>query len=202
MKLKKTPYPLPRKVQLYVFLFFIGLFVTNAQESNWQMDPNHSKIGFSIPYFKIGEIKGTFDAYSGSFTEDKEDITAIQIVINTASINTNQQKRDEHLKTNDFFGAEQHPEITFSSTSVKKLSNKEYEITGDLSMTGITKPITLKALYKGSYVHPRFKNTRKVFTITGMLLREDFKVGTNYAPAKIALGNEVQLVAEIQLIQK
>ena len=96
MQRKKTPYPLPKKTQLYVLLFFIGFFVTNAQESKWQIDPDHSKIGFSIPYFKIGEIKGTFDAYSGSFTED---ITAIQIVINTAFINTNQQKRDEHLKT-------------------------------------------------------------------------------------------------------
>ncbi|WP_164914073.1 YceI family protein [Aquimarina sediminis] len=202
MRFKEKHYRFVKKELLYVFLLFFGLFITNAQKSNWQIDPAHSTIGFSIPYFKVGEIKGIFSDYSGSFVENEGEITAINIVIKTVSIHTNQQKRDEHLRTNDFFGAEHYPEIKFVSSSFTKISDKEYELKGNLTMSGITKEIILKATYKGSYVHPKFKNTRKIFTITGELLREDFKVGTNYPPAKFALGNEVSLVAGIQLIKE
>ncbi len=174
----------------------------SAQGSTWEIDPNHSNINFGVSYFKVGEIKGVFKKYKGNITQQKDDIASINITIQTASINTNQTDRDKHLKTKDFFDANKHPEIKFISTEIIKTANNEYTIKGNFTMTGITKPIVLKAVDNGSYVHPRFKTDNKFITVTGIIKREDFNVGTNYAPAKFALGNDVDLVAEIQLTKR
>lgn len=176
-------------------------FAATAQESTWTIDPSHSTINFDISYFKVGTIKGVFDRYSGSFSEENDGITAINIAIETASINTNQKDRDKHLRSDDFFSAEAHPEIRFKSTGIQKTGTGTYEIKGDFTMSGITKPIVLKGEDKGSFIHPRFKTNNKFVTVTGLINRDDFKVGANYPPAKMALGSEVRLVAEIHLIQ-
>lgn len=186
-------------VQTLILLMFISV---NAQKVNWKIDPAHSDIAFEISYFKVGEIKGNFNKFQGGFTLENGEISSsnINISIETASVNTNQVKRDEHLKSKDFFTAEKYPTIVFKSTSVKKNSDKNYELTGNLTMNGITKSIKLQLHYKGEYIHPRFKNKRKFFNVSGVVNREDFKVGTNYSPAKFALGKEVKLNAEMQLI--
>lgn len=193
-----------KKLVLLFFSFFLMFLSVQAQKKTWKIDPAHSNISFSISYFNIGEIKGTFENYAGSF-KNIDTITKtsnLNINIKTASINTLQSKRDEHLRTNDFFNVNEYPEISFSSTSFKQITDNKYELKGELTMRGITKSITLTAIYKGSYVHPRFKDNRKFFTITGTIPREDFEVGTNYPPAKFALGKQVVLNAEIQLIQE
>ncbi len=190
------------KILILSSLLFVTSFTINAQESTWKIDPNHSKINFDISYFKVGTIKGSFDNYSGSFVQKKDALSQITINIKSASINTNQKDRDKHLRTSDFFGTEAHPEIIFISTSITKTSDKVYKIIGDFTMTGITKSIVLKGIDKGSYVHPRFKTNNKFITITGIIKREDFKVGTNYPPAKFALGKEVHLIGEIHLIEE
>lgn len=193
-----------KKVCLVFSAFFLVFFSVHAQNKIWKIDPAHSNIGFSISYFNVGEIKGTFNNYSGSLISldpiTKE--STLNITIESASINTNQAKRDEHLRTNDFFNTNEYSEIRFTSTSFKTTSDNSYELEGKLTMRGITKPITLTAIYKGEYTHPRFKNNRKFFSITGVILREDFEVGTNYSPAKFALGKKVVLTAEIQLIEE
>lgn len=189
-------------------ILFVGITIflmslsASAQEPAWKIDSNHSKINFGVSYFKVGEIKGVFEAYTGSFIEEKGDMSTLNITIKTASISTNQTDRDKHLKSTDFFSAEEHPEIKFTSTAITKIASDEYEIKGNFTMTGITKSIILKAIDKGDYVHPRFKTTNKFITVTGVIKREDFNVGTNYAPAKFALGNEVILVAEMHLTKE
>jgi len=189
---------------LSIILFWVFI-AAQSQEKLWKIDPAHSKIEFSISYFKVGEIKGVFEDYSGSFSNlngndlEKSDLN---IVIKSASINTNQEKRDAHLKTADFFEASKNPEIKFESTSIAKISDESYEITGNFTMSGITKSLVLSAIYKGSYVHPRFKNQRKFYTISAMIDREEFEVGTKYPPAKIALGKKVKLEATIHIIEE
>ncbi|MDT0606221.1 YceI family protein [Croceitalea rosinachiae] len=184
-------------------LFFCVIALTaGAQESTWKIDSNHSKINFEISYFKVGTIKGAFEAYSGSFTQKNDAFSDVTISIQTASINTNQKDRDKHLRTDEFFNAEEHQEITFTSTEIIKTGKDTYELKGDFTMSGITKPIVLKATEKGSYIHPSFKTSNMFMTITGVIQREAFKVGTNYPPAKFALGKEVSLIAEIQLTKE
>ncbi|OSY87103.1 hypothetical protein WH52_13340 [Tenacibaculum holothuriorum] len=189
---------------MLLFFLFFALSIVKAQQSIWKIDPSHSKINFGISYFKIGEIKGNFDKYEGAFISDNENFenTSVNISIETASINTNQKARDKHLKTKDFFDAETHPKITFESTSMSKVLEKEYKLKGNFTMTGITKPIELKAIYKGSFLHPRYKKKVAIFKINGTIFRKDFKVGTNYPPAKLALGNNVVLDAEIHLTKQ
>ncbi len=195
-----------KKLQKLTFLFLLVFAFgnINAQQNTWKIDPSHSKINFGISYFKIGEIKGVFDTYKGTFISNDEDFNnaTVNITIETASVNTNQPARDKHLKTKDFFDAETYPKITFISTSMSKISEKEYNIKGNFTMTGITKPIELKAIYKGKFLHPRFKKTVAIFKIIGAIAREDFKVGTNYPPAKLALSNKVLLDAEIHLTKQ
>lgn len=189
------------KILFACIILYMTSFSINAQESTWKVDPNHSKINFDISYFKVGKIKGVFDDYSGTFKQKDSKISSIAITLKTASINTNQADRDKHLRSTDFFSAEEHPEIIFISNSITKTGGNSYEIKGDFTMTGITKSITLAVKDNGSYVHPRFKTNNKFITVTGIINREDFKVGTNYPPAKMALGNDVHLIAEIQLTE-
>ena len=197
-----TQKKLQKLALLFLLVFAFGNI--NAQQNTWKIDPSHSKINFGISYFKIGEIKGIFDTYKGTFISTNEDFNnaSVSITIETASINTNQPVRDKHLKTKDFFSVETHPKITFVSTSMTKKAEKEYLIKGNFTMSGITKPIELKAVYKGKFLHPRYKKTVAVFKITGTIVREDFKVGTNYPPAKLALSNKVSLDAEIHLTKQ
>lgn len=188
---------------MLVFVFLITITITTtAQETKWKIDPAHSKISFNVPYFKIGSIKGEFQTYEGLITSNDENFedAKLNITIKTASLNTNQEKRDKHLRTADFFDAENHPEITFVSTSFKRTTENIFEVKGKFTMTGITKNLTLKAIYKGSFLHPKFQKTIGIFEITGIILREDFHVGTNYPAAKI-LGNEVALTAEIHIVK-
>lgn len=187
------------------FIFAVLLLawsVSFAQESTWTIDPAHSAIHFDISYFKVGTINGGFDRYAGAFTEDKDGLKTVEITIETASINTHQKDRDTHLRSTDFLSAEKYPEIRFKSTAITPKGSNTYVITGDFTMAGITKSITLNAEDKGSFIHPRFKTTNKFMTVSGSINRDDFKVGANYPPAKMALGSEVQLVSEIQLIAK
>lgn len=184
-----------------VLTILVLSFSTTAQETTWTIDPSHSTINFDISYFKVGTIKGVFDRYSGSFSEENDRVAAVNITIETVSVNTNQKERDTHLRSDDFFGAEVHPEINFKSTGIESTGDDTYEIKGDFTMSGITKSIVLKGVDKGSFTHPRFKTTNKFITVTGTINRDDFKVGANYPPAKMALGSEVELIAEIHLIQ-
>ncbi len=190
-----------KKILILSITLFVGSLSINAQKSTWKIDSNHSNINFGISYFKVGTIKGSFDRYSGTFTQEKDKLSAITITIKTTSVNTSQKDRDKHLRSNDFFSAEEHPEISFVSTTISKISANEYKIIGNITMTGITKSIVLKGIEKGAYEHPRFKTNNKFITVTGIVKREDFNVGTNYPPAKMALGNEVELVAEIHLTE-
>jgi len=184
-------------------LFFLICFSLQAQTSTWQIDPNHSKVGFSIPYFKVSTIDGTFNEYQGTLVHKDTSFenAKLSITLQVASIDTDQEKRDEHLLSTDFFSAEIYPEIIFESTAFKKINEVDLEITGDFTMGGITKEIILKATYKGGFIHPRFKNERRIYTIEGSVEREAHNVGVKYKPAKFALGNNVALKAQIHLIK-
>jgi len=191
-----------RKMTIVFFTLLLTSLAVVAQKDSWKIDPNHSTINFGISYFKVGQIKGSFDKYTGSFTEENGVISEVNITIKTESINTNQADRDKHLKSKDFFDAEKHSEIQFKSNNITKTGNNDYEAKGQFTMGGITKEISLKLSDKGSYVHPRFKTTNKFISVTGIINREDFKIGANYPPAKFALGKEVELISEIHIVKE
>jgi len=139
-------------------LFITVLTVSSvfAQKTGWNLDKAHSSVGFSIKHMVISEVTGNFKDFDISFSSTKSDFTdaSVAATIKVASINTDNEKRDGHLKTDDFFSAEKFPVITFKSTSFEKFGDNKYKITGDLTIRDITKKVTFDATYNGSIKAP------------------------------------------------
>lgn len=177
----------------------------NAQTSQWGYDDTHAKVGFSISHFGISETEGKFTKFSGSVLSDKPDFSdaKIDITIDVNSINTEAPQRDAHLKSADFFDVAKFPSIVFKSKKLTAAGKNKYKLTGDITMHGVTKEIVLDVIYKGTVVDP-YKNTKAGFKLSGTLNRNDFGLSWNgkLASGEILVGNEVELLINIELIKK
>jgi polyisoprenoid-binding protein YceI len=168
-------------------LLYFGLG-TAAKADDYTIDAVHSGVSFQILHAGVSYIQGRFDDFSGGFTIDTGDPakSAFSLTIKTASVDTNNSKRDDHLKSPDFFNVKQFPTISFKSTSVKPITGG-YEVTGDLTLHGETKPVTF-SLAGGSMTEFPPKVSRTGFTAPQIVIkRSDFGVGK---PMPI-LGDEV-----------
>lgn len=176
-----------------------------AQTQKWGYDISHAKVGFSISHFGISETEGKFTQFNGLVLADKADFSdaKIDITIDVNSINTEDTKRDEHLKSADFFDAVKYPNITFKSKSLKSVGKNKYKLTGDFTMHGVTKEITLDVIYKGTVVDP-YKNTKAGFKLSGVIDRTQFGLVWNgtLAAGGLLVGNEVNIEINIELIKK
>src|ERR1700744_5329178 len=122
-----------------------------ATTTKWVIDPMHSEVQFKVKHLVISTVTGFFKSFEGALETENEDFEDADITfsLNIDSIDTNQSQRDEHLKSAEFFDAAQYPQITFKSTSFKKTDDDEYKLDGDLTIKGITKPVSLEAEYGG-----------------------------------------------------
>ena len=148
-----------------------------------QIDKSHTKVEFSVTHLTITDVTGRFDDFSGSGTFDEKTgvLSAMTVKIKTASINTNDEKRDEHLRGTDFFDADKHEEITFVLTKPANLvKGAATQVHGNLTMRGVTKPITLDMTYRGSVKDP-WGNVKAGFSLTGKVNRKDHNVSWNKA---------------------
>lgn len=173
-----------------ILSFAVALFSTVTFAQDWVLDKSHSNVGFSIVHLKISEVDGSFGKFDTKMTSSKEDFSdaVFDFTAETASVNTGNERRDGHLRSNDYFDAETHPTLTFKSTSVKKVSGNNYKITGDLTMRGVTRQITLDAVFRGPI---EGRGGKKIVGIkaTGTVNRVDFGVGKSGA----AVDDEVTL---------
>ncbi len=173
---------------------------TSLPSGKWTLDNSHSRLGFVLNHMGIAELQGDFRTVSATITSKGTDFTdaVIELTAQTSSINTGFQMRDDHLKTADYFDAEKFPELTFKSNSVKKLKNseREYEVQGKLTLHGITKDVTLKAVHTGSS-KTKSGSDLAGFKVTGIIKRTDFNIGASL-PASVA-SDEVQLNADIEV---
>ncbi len=146
----------------------------------WIIDPSHSVVEFSVKHMMVATVKGRFEKVSGSIELDDVNPSAskVEATIETSSINTSDEKRDGHLKSGDFFEVEKYPTITFTSTSVKKVSDGEYKAEGDLTMHGVTRPVTLEIEYSGQAKGP-YGDTRAGFSAHTSVNRKDFGLNWN-----------------------
>lgn len=148
----------------------------------WKIDTTHSNIGFKIKHMMFTNVKGNFNSYSASVEMPESNFEKAKLTFeaDASSINTNNADRDNHLKSVDFFDAEQFPTVKFESTNIAKKSDNGYAITGNLTMHGVTQPITLNAEYSGLMKDP-WGNTKLALSLEGKVNRKDWGLNWNSA---------------------
>lgn len=168
----------------------------------WSVDKAHARLGYSIKHMTLSDSEGNFKAYDAKITATKPDFSdaKFDISIDVASLNTENDMRDKHLKSGDFFDVEKYPTITFKSTSFKKVNGNQYKLVGDLTFHGVTKQVMLNAVYNGTQENPQSKKLVAGFTITGAFKRKDFGFATE-APATM-LGEDVNLRASGEFVKE
>jgi len=168
----------------------------------WTLDAAHSSVTFQIRHLGVTNVRGRFDTFSASLTVgDSLDAVAVEATIDLASINTNQADRDAHLRSTDFFNLEAHPSIVFVSTGISG-SGEEYELVGDLSINGVTKPVTLAVEFFGTDTHPADNRVRSGFSAKGEISRDACGVTFNLplGAGRFALADKVKIELDLQFI--
>lgn len=175
-------------------------------QANWNVDASHSKLGFAVTHMMVSETEGKFKVYEGKVASVKPDAdftdAKVEFSVDAASINTDDEKRDGHLKGPDFFDVEKFPKITFVSTSMKPGKVKgTYTLIGNLTMHGVTKPITLTAIGASKIVKDPYGMERYAFKVTGNLNRKDYGLGWNAAleAGGVAVSENVRIDVNIEL---
>lgn len=173
-------------------------------QTNWTFDKAHSSVNFTVTHMIIAEVDGNFKTFDGKVVSDGENFenAKIEFTVDINSINTDNEKRDQHLKSDDFFNAEKFPKMLFKSKSLKKESGKNWKMVGDLTIREVTKEITLDVKFNGTVKDP-WGNTRAGFKLTGELDRFDYNLKWNTAleTGGLVVSKEVEISANIELIQ-
>jgi len=170
--------------------------------SSWSFDTAHSEIGFSIRHMVFAKVRGSFNRWSGTIDGDASGaLTGVSAEIEVDSIDTREAQRDTHLRSADFFDTASFPKMSFRSTAVRGDVNGEFQIDGDLSIRGTTKPVTLKVEYTGSGKDP-WGNTRRGYRATTRIQRADFGLTWNAALelGGVLVGEAVDIEIETQVI--
>jgi polyisoprenoid-binding protein YceI len=164
---------------------------TVVPTGTWAVDPAHSKVGFAVTHMGIATVRGEFTEFEGVL-EIGEDLGSAKArgTVRTASVDTNEPRRDAHLRSPDFFDAENHPELSFESTRIEAVDEETFRITGDLTLHGVTNEIVLTAEINGVDVDP-YGNEKVGLEVTGRLSRGDYGMKFNQA-----LGSGNMLVAD------
>lgn len=188
-------------IAILAVLFAIN---ANAQSTKWNFDEAHSKISFSVTHMMVSDVEGKFKKYEGDVVADKEDFSdaKISFKIDVNSIDTDNDKRDEHLRSADFFTVDKYPNITFVGESMKKVGKGKYKLTGKFTMLGVTKTITLDVSFRGFKKDP-WGGTRAGFKITGNINRNDWGLKYNSAldAGGVMIGENVDIICNVELLK-
>jgi polyisoprenoid-binding protein YceI len=178
---------------------------SRAEAVSYAIDPDHSQVIFKVKHMGISTVTGRFDLMEGSYTFDDKDISnsSVETTIQSASVNTNKQKRDDHLKSPDFLNVDKYPTITFKSKEIKKDDGDDFTIIGDLTINGVTKQVELDAEYGGKAVDP-MGNERTAFTAETKIDRKDYGLTWNKTldTGGLVVGDDVNIELEIEGIRK
>jgi len=193
-----------KSIRLLAIAAFLS--VTAFGQVNWNFDKSHTNIMFSVTHMVISEVTGFFKSFNGKVTtKGDNDFSDAQIdfTIETKSIFTDNEKRDDHLRSDDFFDAEKYPQITFKSKSMKKAQGNNYKLTGELTMRDVTKTVTLDAVFGGT-IKDGWGNERAAFKIRGQINRLDYnlKWNTLLESGGAVVSKEVDIIANVELIKE
>jgi Uncharacterized conserved protein len=170
-------------------------------QTKWNVDAAHSSVKFTVSHLVISEVEGSFKKFNGSISTSNPDFSgaSIEFTVDVKSISTDNDMRDNHLKSPDFFDAEKFPEMTFKSTSFKKISGNKYELVGDLTMHGVTKSVKFSVDYGGT-MNDGMGNTKAGFKATAVIDR--FNYGLKWSKATetggLVVGNEVTISLRLE----
>lgn len=169
-----------------------------AQTSTWSIDPAHSSINFEVRHMGVSNVHGSINSLKGTVVYNEQDITksSVQATADTSTVNTNVEKRDQDLKSPKFFDVAQFPQLSFKSTSMSK-SDGKLTLTGDLTMHGVTKTVTLDLDGPAPPQTDKNGKTRSGFSASGVLKRTDFGVGAGYPTAVV--GEDVKFSIDVEI---
>jgi len=177
-----------------------------AVASTWNIDPDHSNLGFKIKHLMVSNVKGNFEKFSGAVEINDKDMTKskVEVTVDTSSVNTNVKKRDDHLRSADFFDVAKYPTMTFVSKKVTVVSPDKLKVIGDFTLHGVTKEVVLDLEGPTAESKDPWGNTRKGATATTKINRKDFGLMWNQAleTGGVLVGDEVDITLEVEMIKK
>lgn len=173
-----------------------------SAQTSWSFDKAHSNVSFNVEHLVISEVTGHFGSFDGDVTASSDDFSGskVNFSVDVASINTDNERRDNHLRSDDFFNAEEYPKITFSNGTLQHVNGKDYKLKGDLTIRDVTKPVELDVTHGGTIIDPQ-GNTKAGFKITGTINRFDYKVKFDAAmeTGGLVVGEDVEIVCNVEL---
>lgn len=196
------------KVLRTVFAAAVAVTLVPAAQAapvTFTVDGGHSNVQFTVRHMVVTNVTGSFNQFDGTVVMDAEkpEASSVDFTIQVGSVDTGNENRDKHLKSADFFDAEKFPTITFKSTAAKKLSAEEWEVTGDLTMRGVTKSVTLPVSFLGEAKDPR-GNLKAGFSTTVKINRKDFGVSwnQNLDSGGVVVSDEVKVTVDLAVVAK
>lgn len=177
----------------------------DTTRTKWVIDPSHSEVNFQVRHLMISNVKGEFQKINASIESIGMDFShaKVQATMDAEGIYTNDENRDKHLRSADFFDAANHPQLTFTSTSFEALGGNDYKLKGDLTIKDIVKPVTLDVEFGGTMTDP-YGNMKAGFSLSGTINRKDWGLNWNSAleTGGVLVGDEVRISAELQFVKQ
>jgi len=177
------------------------LFAAPAFSQTWNLDKAHAKLGFSVTHLLVSNVEGKFTGFDAKITASKDDFSdaVIELSADVNTVDTDNEQRDGHLKSPDFFDAAKFSALTFKSTGFKKVADKKYKLSGNLTLHGVTKPVELDVVFNGTAVHPYSKKTIAGFKVSGLIKRSDFGIGAG-TPGGV-VSDEVEISSNAEFVK-
>jgi polyisoprenoid-binding protein YceI len=179
--------------------------LASAQTSKWDFDPSHSNASFTVRHMVISNVRGEFQKMTGMVTLDEKDVTksVVEVTIDAGSVNTREAKRDEHLRSPDFFNTAKNPTLTFKSTKVEKAGEGKLKVTGNLTMNGVTKAVVLDVSGPTAPVVSPWGKTLRGVSGSATVNRKDFGLAwSKVVEAGPVVGDEVKIELEVELVKQ
>jgi polyisoprenoid-binding protein YceI len=175
---------------------------TIAPAGTWTVDPSHSSVEFQVKHMGIATVKGFFHGFEGSLVIGEDGSHRAEGTVDVATVDTREAKRDEHLRSPDFFDAERFPELTFASTAIRAEDDDEYVIEGELTIHGVTQPVSLRAEVTGTDTDP-WGNERVALDVTGRIKRSDYGMAFNQAlgSGNMLVGDAVKIAIAVSAVK-
>ena len=173
--------------------------------TRWQIDQSHSNVKFAVTHMVVSEVEGAFKKFDGTieYAESNLSDAKVSFTVDVNSVDTDNEKRDGHLKSDDFFNAEQFPKMTFKSTKIEKSGDDEYKLTGDLTIRDVTKSVELKVEYNGSTKDP-WGQERMGFEVSGKINRKEYglKWSAVTEAGGLVVADDVKLAMNVEMVKQ